>query len=52
MNLKAGLGATKARLVRIGGATAAALRRTRLPHTYRSGVTVVTAVFAASVGDF
>lgn len=42
MNLKAGLGATKARLVRMGGASAAAIRRRHQPRSYHPGVTVIT----------
>ncbi len=42
MNLKSGRGASKARLVRVGGASIAAIRRVRHPRDYRPGVTVIT----------
>lgn len=42
MNLRAGLGAAKAHLVRTGGRSVAAIRRARPPRRYRPGVTVVT----------
>lgn len=42
MNLKTGLGASKARLIRMAGTSAAAIRKRRLPRDYRPGVTVLT----------